>query len=85
MLTKNLALELAPLGIRVNMIGPGLIATEGTSGLTEDTVSNIEKKILMHRRGTPDDIGTVALMLCTPMSAYMTGASVVVDGGVLQA
>ena len=85
MLTKNLALELAPLGVRVNMIAPGLIATEGTSGLTEDTVSNIEKKILMHRRGTPDDIGTVALMLCTPMSAYMTGSSVVVDGGVLQA
>ncbi|MFW6174898.1 MAG: SDR family NAD(P)-dependent oxidoreductase [Chloroflexota bacterium] len=89
MFTKNFALEVAPHGIRVNMIAPGGIATEGTSGGASgppqeelaQLIKEFMAKIPLGRMGVPDDIATVALVLATPASAYMTGETVVVDGG----
>lgn len=92
--TKNSALELAPHKIWVNAIAPGGIRTPGVEAMqassptsaTTDPAQLIEKflaKIPMHRMGEPDEIGTVALFLASPMASYMTGEQVVVDGGVL--
>ena len=89
MFTKNFALEMAPHGVRVNLIAPGGITTEGTSagmsGMTPEQQEAMMKQftslVPMGRFGTPDEIATVTLALCTPLSTYMTGAVVVVDGG----
>ena len=93
MFTKGLALELAPNGITVNAIAPGGIQTEGTSksltGMTEEQMNQALKaftaRIPLRRMGTPDDIGKVAVFLASSASDYMTGETVVVDGGVLLA
>ncbi|MBF8298971.1 MAG: dehydrogenase [Dehalococcoidia bacterium] len=89
MLTRSLALELGPKGVRVNLIAPGGIATEGStaglSGMTAGQVTAIQhdfvSKIPLGRMGDPDDIARVALFLASPAAAYMTGSTVVVDGG----
>ena len=86
--TKNLALEVARRGIRVNAIAPGGIATEGLKQSMgqeklRDSIEAFEASVPMGRLGEPDDIATVALFLSSDASAYMTGALVVVDGGVL--
>ena len=86
--TKNLALEVASRGIRVNAIAPGGIATEGVEQSMgqeklRENIKAFEASVPMGRLGEPDDIATVALFLSSDASAYMTGALVVVDGGVL--
>lgn len=91
--TKNSALELAAHKIWVNAIAPGGIATPGVAKMQSASPNpNVDMskvmevflaKIPMHRMGEPDDIGKVALFLASDMSSYMTGAQVVVDGGVL--
>lgn len=93
--TKNFALEVAGKNIRVNMIAPGGVATEGVEEMTGgavragDTQSQGAKefavKIPMKRFGVPDEIATVALFLASDASQYMTGSIVVVDGGYLLA
>ncbi|MCI4364588.1 MAG: SDR family oxidoreductase [Thermoplasmata archaeon] len=92
MLTRSLAVEFAPLKIRVNAVVPGGIDTPGARSAMGGSVplaSNLAEAFLqripMHRMGTPDEIARVALFLATPLSAYMTGALVVVDGGYLVA
>ena len=100
MLTRNLALEVAPHRIRVVAIAPGSIATEGSqAGAREMESLSLESdewreirsrresfraRIPLGRRGEPDDIGRVALFLASDAAAYMTGTAVFVDGGVLQ-
>jgi 2-deoxy-D-gluconate 3-dehydrogenase len=85
MFTRNFALEVAPLGIRVNMIAPGGVTTEGVSeaqrGMPEELMQQFLARVPLGRWGEPDDIATMALVLATPMSAYVTGATFVVDGG----
>lgn len=92
--TKNVALELAAHNIWVNAIAPGGIATPGVQKLQSAmpaspdvdmklVLENFLKKIPMHRMGEPDDIGKAALFLASDLSSYMTGAQIVVDGGVL--
>jgi 2-deoxy-D-gluconate 3-dehydrogenase len=83
MFTRNFALEVAPLGIRVNVIAPGAIATEGTSvtEMPDEIMREFIARVPLGRWGEPDDIATIALVLVSPMSAYMTGSAVVVDGG----
>ncbi len=91
--TKNAAIELAQHKIWVNAIAPGGIMTPGIAKLQEgapkgevDMKAMLEiflKRIPMHRFGEPDDIGKAALFLASDMSSYMTGAQIVVDGGVL--
>src|SRR3990167_2316181 len=91
--TKNVALELAPHKIWVNAIAPGGIATPGVEEIQKgapaagiDMSGMIEAflaKIPMRRMGEPDEIGKVALFLAGDMASYITGAQIVVDGGVL--
>jgi 2-deoxy-D-gluconate 3-dehydrogenase len=95
MFTKNLALELAPLGIRVLAVAPGGITTEGAQAQTmqlqssgvdlEQMMQQFLGRIPLRRMGDPDDIARVALFLVSDAAAYMTGTMVVVDGGVLLA
>jgi 2-deoxy-D-gluconate 3-dehydrogenase len=93
MFTKNFALEVAPHGIRVNAVAPGAIATPGTaaplegSGMTqadlEAMMQAFTAKIPLARQGGPDDIGKVVAFLASSAAGYMTGETVVVDGGYL--
>jgi 2-deoxy-D-gluconate 3-dehydrogenase len=92
-LSRHLALELAPLGIRVNAIAPGAILTEGsekmteTSNMTEEErqlmLAGFEERIPLSRLGQPDDLGGAAIFLASDASAYVTGALLPVDGGLL--
>jgi 2-deoxy-D-gluconate 3-dehydrogenase len=89
MLTKALALELGPHGIQVNGIAPGGITTEGSAaplgGMTEEQVRALTEEFISHiplrRMGVPDDIATAAVFLASRASDYMTGETVIVDGG----
>jgi NAD(P)-dependent dehydrogenase (short-subunit alcohol dehydrogenase family) len=82
-LTKGLAVEYAPFGIRVNALSPGFVET----ALTKRALSNpaIHKALLdrtlLKRLGTPEEIARAALFLASDDSAYMTGAELPVDGG----
>jgi NAD(P)-dependent dehydrogenase (short-subunit alcohol dehydrogenase family) len=79
-LTKQFAWELAP-SVRVNAIAPGLVRTELARGLWEEHEEAIAKSIPLRRLGEVDDIATVALMLVSDLSSWMTGQTIVVDGG----
>ncbi|MCW2622513.1 MAG: short-chain dehydrogenase/reductase [Frankiales bacterium] len=83
--TRNSALELAPFNITVNAVAPGGIATPGTTGPDLSVPEEFLAKIPMHRMGNPDEVAAVVLFLARGMSSYMTGAQIVVDGGVLLA
>jgi NAD(P)-dependent dehydrogenase (short-subunit alcohol dehydrogenase family) len=84
-LTKALAIELSPLGIRVNAIGPGLIATPLNAKARENPayMKNFEGRIPLGRIGTPEDIAPVAVFLASDMARYITGVTLPVDGGFL--
>ncbi|HWI27507.1 MAG TPA: glucose 1-dehydrogenase [Stellaceae bacterium] len=84
-LTKALAIELSPQGIRVNAIGPGLIATPLNAKAREnpDYMKNFEGRIPVGRIGTPEDIAPVAVFLASDMARYVTGVTLPVDGGFL--
>ena len=84
-LTKALAIELSPLGIRVNAIGPGLIATplNATARENPNYMKNFEHRIPMGRLGQPDDIALPAVFLASDMARYITGVTLPVDGGFL--
>lgn len=91
MFTKGLALELAAHDVRVNAIAPGAIVTEGTTrlrdGATEEDRDRargaMRRRIPLGRQGEPDDIAKVAVFLASPAADYMTGETVLVDGGFL--
>ena len=78
-LTKQFAWELAP-GVRVNAIAPGLVRTELARKLWEHE-DLVASHIPLHRIGEPDDIALLALMLVSDESSWITGQTVVVDGG----
>ncbi len=78
---RTAAIELAPTGITVNAVLPGNIATEGLADLGEDYASGMIAAIPMRRLGTVDEIGHTALFLATDEAAYITGQTIVVDGG----
>lgn len=83
-LSKTVALEYGASGIRCNAIGPGFIDTEMTkASLDETTREGLISRIPGARLGTPDDIGAVVQMLCTDGAAYVNGAYLPVDGGML--
>ena len=83
MLTKNAARTLAPLGIRVNAIGPGFIETNMTAVLSE--VQEMSEVVLggtpMGRKGTPDEVANVALFLASDEASFVTGELIHPDGG----
>ncbi len=72
-----------PLGIRVNSVSPGLIDREG---LSEDWPEGVERwhaAVPLGRLGTPEDVGDACVFLCSDLARWITGADLVVDGGVL--
>ena len=83
MLTKAMALDLAPHGIRVNAIGPGVIETR----MTERSLSDPQRramllsKVPLGRVGQPRDVAHAALFLASDEASYITGATLYVDGG----
>jgi len=85
MMTKSLAVSLAPHGIRVNGIAPGLIRTPLTQAWMEPSAKNIldnyEKKILLGKVGQPQDCAGAVTFLCSPAASYITGETIVIDGG----
>lgn len=84
-LTKSLAIAWAPLGIRVNAVAPGWIATPLTQALQDDPAraATVLARTPMARWGTPEDIVGPALFLCSGAAAFVTGVVLPVDGGYL--
>jgi NAD(P)-dependent dehydrogenase (short-subunit alcohol dehydrogenase family) len=82
-MSKALALELAPLGIRINCIDPGSIDTPGTHTTTIDPKVReaMMAKIPLKRNGEAEEIANAVLFLASDESSYMTGSTMVVDGG----
>lgn len=84
MLTRSCAVELAPYGIRVNTISPGLTATRGNANQWRDAPEmwqDRKKDIPMQRAGIPSDMAGAAILLASDESSWMTGADLVIDGG----
>jgi len=81
--TKALAQELATRGICVNCIAPGFIQTKMTDVLTDAQKEAIVKKIPMGRLGATEDIANAAIFLASPLSNYITGQVLTVDGGMV--
>ena len=77
-LTREMAADFGPLGIRVNAIAPGEIDTAILSPGTEDIVAN---QIPLHRLGTPDEVAKIIYVLCTETGSYVNGAEIHINGG----
>ncbi|MDS0280678.1 SDR family NAD(P)-dependent oxidoreductase [Haloarcula onubensis] len=81
-MTRALALELGPLGIRVNTINPGWIEIERTrEELSADDRERVESMHPLGRIGTPDDVAATVSFLTSDEASFITGASLLVDGG----
>ena len=78
---RTAAIELAPRRITVNAVLPGNIVTEGLAELGEDYATSMAASIPLRRLGSVDDIGYAALFLATEEAGYITGQTIVVDGG----
>jgi NAD(P)-dependent dehydrogenase (short-subunit alcohol dehydrogenase family) len=79
-LTRSLAADCGPT-IRANIILPGAVVTGLWKNASENKRKQVAQMCLLKRNGTPEEIAQVALFLASDMSSYMTGASIVVDGG----
>lgn len=84
-LSESMAVELAPLNVRVNSISPGLIKTPGLIALIEEWGGEDNAKLLSlnHRMGQAEDIANAALFLCSDAAIHITGTNLVVDGGLV--
>lgn len=80
-MTQTMAKELAPYGIRVNAVAPGFIATEMIDALPEDKRAQYLTEVPLGRFGTVEDVAAVVSMLASDGAAYMTGQTLVLDGG----
>ena len=83
-LTKTLALELAPHGIRVNAVAPGMVDTDSLREYMDDAaIAERAKQIPAGRIAKPEDIGKVALLLASDLAGWVTGQTLIADGGEL--
>lgn len=85
-LTLTMAIELAPYGIRVNAVAPGFIATDLNRAFWEDpaiSYNYVNQKIPLRRLGRPEDVAGAVLFLASDDAAYITGHTLVIDGGQL--
>lgn len=80
-MTQTMAKELAPYGIRVNAVAPGFIATEMIDALPEDKRAQYLTEVPLGRFGTVEDVASVVSMLASDGASYMTGQTLVLDGG----
>ena len=78
---RTAAIEVAPFGITVNAVAPGSIRTEGLADLGAEAVASMEALIPLHRLGDPHEIGSTVLYLASDLASFVTGQSIVVDGG----
>ena len=87
LLTKALAADFGPIGIRVNSVHPGLIDTPMVAGIKKDkkTMEGMMSKFLIKRIGKPVDIAGPVVFLASDAASYMTGAEIVADGGWISA
>jgi 3-oxoacyl-[acyl-carrier protein] reductase len=79
--TRALARELGPGNVRVNSLAPGYFDSDMTAGLTERQRRSIVRHTPLGRLGTIDEVAEVALFLLSPAAAFMTGQTIVIDGG----
>jgi len=82
-LTRTLSKELANRAITVNAVAPGFIESEMTAKLGEVVMEEVRKRIPAHRVGTPEDVAATVLFLASPAAGYITGQTIVVDGGMV--
>jgi 3-oxoacyl-[acyl-carrier protein] reductase len=82
-LTKSVAKELGSRNIRCNAIAPGFIETEMTEALSEDVRAEWVKGIPLKRGGSPEDVANTVLYLASDLSAYVSGQTICVDGGMV--
>lgn len=80
-LAKSIAKEMGSRGVRANSIAPGFIITDMTGALSEEVRKEWEAQIPMRRGGTPEDVANVATFLASDLSAYVTGQTIHVCGG----
>jgi 3-oxoacyl-[acyl-carrier protein] reductase len=81
--SKSVALELGSRNIRSNVVAPGFIETEMTAVLDPKTVEEWRQSIPLKRGGSPDDVANACLFLASDLSAYVTGQTISVCGGML--
>jgi citronellol/citronellal dehydrogenase len=81
-LAAGLAVEWSRYGIRAVCVSIGSIETEGLEGYGPDSLENARKQVPLGRLGLPEEVGEVIAFLATPGGAYITGTTIVVDGGV---
>lgn len=82
-LTKTLAKELGRKGVTVNAVAPGFIATEMVKKMPENVLKAMEEKVPVGRLGLPEEIASVYLFLASDEAAYINGATLSVDGGIV--
>ena len=84
-LTRTLAQVMACKNVRVNAIAPGFIPTRMTKITTENELhrTNALQRIPMGRFGTPQEMSSIALFLASPLASYVTGQTILADGGLL--
>lgn len=78
---RSAALELAPHKVTINAVMPGNIATEGLTGIGQEYLRQMESAIPLHRLGSPEDIGHAVRFFASREAAYITGQTLVIDGG----
>jgi len=86
MLMRNLAVELGPLGITINNVAPGAIATPINKSLLEDKpkLNALLRNIPLGRMGTPEDVAGIVAYLASDDASYVTGSTFVIDGGLMR-
>lgn len=82
-LTKALAKEVAPSGVRVNAVSPGVIMTDMMSGFSDEDIKALSDEIPLGRPGAPEDVADAVLFLASDKAKYITGQVVSVNGGMV--
>ncbi|SPB18213.1 short-chain dehydrogenase [Caballeronia novacaledonica] len=80
-LTRALALDLGPMGVRVNAVAPGIIQTPMQSNASTAALEHCKERTALRRLGTAEEVSNVVLFLLSDLASYVTGETIVIDGG----